>query len=158
MIKLQKPLKTFQAQFITNSSYSNYRKDIWPRSSMVVELRSSLRQHQLMVFVTRDMRFIGYNMTAMMDSGKIEKLYDRQLNKTYENANCRDILHLKQSRPYDYQFVFFCHYYRPKPDNPNVLEGFLVVIYINKNYLDVDPEHPKAVIEYVVSEFKALNH
>jgi len=89
-----------------------------------------------MVFITRDMRFIGYNMTAMMDSGKIEKLYDRQLNRTYENANCRDILHLRQAAPFEYQFIFFCHYYRPMPNNPEILEGFLVVIYIDKYYLD----------------------
>jgi len=104
------------------------------------------------------MRFIGYNMTALMDSGRVEKLYDRQLNKTYENANCRDLLHLRQSAPSEYQFVFFCHYQRPKPDNPEIIEGFLVVIYINKYYLDLDPNHPKAVVEYVVSDLIGLSY
>ena len=77
MIRLETPLKTTQTSFITNTSYSNYRKDIWPQSSLTVELKETVRMHKLMAFITRDMRFIGYNMTAMMDSGKIEKLYDR---------------------------------------------------------------------------------
>jgi hypothetical protein len=45
------------------------------------------------------MKFLGYNMTAMLDSGKIEKLYDRQLNKTYMNADCRDLIQIFHARP-----------------------------------------------------------
>lgn len=92
MIKLQNPLKTLATSFISNTSFGNIRQNSWPQSSVTVEMKYTLRVYQLLAFITRDMRFLGYNMTAMMDSGKIQKVYDRQLNKTYMNADCRDLM------------------------------------------------------------------
>jgi hypothetical protein len=36
------------------------------------------------------------------------------------------------------------------------LETYLAIIYINKYYLDIDPDHPMAVIEYVVPDYYSL--
>ena len=91
-----------------------------------------------------------------MDSGKIEKLYDRQLNKTYMNADCRDLISIFYTQPSDQQFLFFCKYQAPKDGNLDTLETYLAIIYINKFYLDLDPDHPLAVIEYVVPDYYSL--
>lgn len=48
-----------------------------------------------MYYLTRDMRLVAYNITGYINDGKFQKMYEIQLNQTYDNANCRDLTYWK---------------------------------------------------------------
>ncbi len=78
MIKMQAPLKSYSSQFISDTSFGNIRLDSWPRSSVIFEYREKkkIRVYPVMAMITRDMRFIGYNMSSLKDSGTVSKMFE----------------------------------------------------------------------------------
>jgi hypothetical protein len=93
-----------------------------------------------MYYLTRDMRFVACNISGYIDAnGTVRKLYEVQLNQTYQNANCRDLTYWRTAYTFEDYFLIFCKSYRPH-NNGKSLQSFITVFALNKtdlfNYID----------------------
>lgn len=74
MISLRKPFQMYNSMFVHDTSYLNLRLRSFPRSSVIAQEYNALNKNWTSLslhFVTRDMRFIGFNLSGYTDGGSM---------------------------------------------------------------------------------------
>ena len=80
------------------------------------------------------MKFKAYNITNYLDTGVFNLIYEIQLNKTFANAQCRDLTFFSRESPYVESFLIVCKDY-VESYNEN-LRAQYTFIHLNKTLID----------------------
>jgi hypothetical protein len=125
-------------QFLTDTSYENMRVRPFIRSTLIMDDYRLVKKNgtiSSLHLITRDMKYMAYNLSTYFHNGLIEKTIEIQINDTsLKKAECRDLDFDKRIGPLRERFTFFCRHMGYAKDRFGLmrLENIMTLVTINK--------------------------